>query len=147
MYFYFGEYSMTTPSTPMQILSVQTTSSTLQNGTTFAPIAGLQLTLPEGETSQHALMILNVPNPWALGDDYPGGQFGIVVDGVQQKPYATFTYEGQAPQPPGCPRVPTTLVVTVPLKQQAQVVKAYWAAIRNGTVNLDTPATLSAIII
>lgn len=57
---------------------------------------------------------------------------------------AAFTYNEQKPQSTG--RVPTTLAVGVPLTARPQAVQALWAAVRGGTVIIDLPATLSALI-
>ena len=38
-------------------------------------MTGLTLTIPEGVGIQ-AIVILNVPNPYATGNNYPGGNLG-----------------------------------------------------------------------
>ena len=43
-------------------------------------------------------------------------------------------------------RVPTTLVVGVPLAIQPQTIQAVWSGVRGSTVIIDTPATLTAIM-
>jgi hypothetical protein len=43
-------------------------------------------------------------------------------------------------------RIPTTLVVAVPLTMKPQTVLAMWQNVRGSTVNIDSPATLSAIL-
>jgi hypothetical protein len=82
-----------------------------------------------------------VPYPYATGNNYPGGIFAIAVDGTQQAPVAGFSYSVQQ----GNNRVPTTLVIGVPLKMTKQVVTAMWQNVRGSTVMIDTPVTLSAI--
>ena len=57
---------------------------------------------------------------------------------------AGFTYNEQQPATAG--RIPTTLVVGVPLVNAAQTVPAVWAGVRGGDVIIDTPATLGAIL-
>ena len=42
-------------------------------------------------------------------------------------------------------RIPTTLVVCVPLTMTKQTVQAMWHNVRGSTVILDSPSTLSAI--
>jgi mannose-binding lectin len=57
---------------------------------------------------------------------------------------AGFTYSEPIPQVSG--RMPTTLVVNVPLGEKPQTVEGMWSGVRGSTVLIDTPATLSAII-
>jgi hypothetical protein len=90
------------------ILYVQTQGSHSTNSGNFTPIPGLSLTLPEG-VKDTALVVLNVPNPYATGNANPGGTFAISVGGVVQTPIASFTYNEVVP--PSSGRVPTTLVV------------------------------------
>ena len=62
-------------------LYAQTTGTQQTNSGTFVPIPGLTLTIPEG-VGTSALIILNVPMPYAQGNNYPGGTFGITVGGT-----------------------------------------------------------------
>jgi hypothetical protein len=120
------------------------TSGTLQtNASSPTPIAGLSLTLPEG-VGDSALVILNLPNPYAQGDNFPGGSFGLSVNGTVLPAVAVFTY-GE-PQPSSFNRMPTTLVVSVPLTLQPQTIQAVWNGIRGSTVIIDSPSSLSAIV-
>jgi hypothetical protein len=107
------------------------------------PIPGLSLTIPEG-VGVSALVILNLPMPYATGKDYPGANLGISVDGAVSSVVAGFTYSEPIPQVSG--RMPTTLVVSVPLAIKPQTIAAVWSAVRGSTVIIDTPATLSAIL-
>jgi len=60
-------------------------------------------------------------------------------------PIGCFTAESQHPQSWG--RKPVTLVVQVRLlNANTQVIKGVWQNVRNSTVIIDTPSTLSAII-
>jgi len=88
------------------ILYAQTTGTHTTNSASFAPMPSLSLTLPEG-VKETALIILNVPNPYATGNSNPGGTFAISVGGVVQTPVASFTYNETAPSSFG--RIPTTL--------------------------------------
>jgi hypothetical protein len=124
------------------ILYAQTQGSHSTNSGNFTPIAGLSLTLPEG-VKDTALIILNVPNPYATGNDYPGGNFAISVGGVVQAPFASFTYNEQVP--PATGRIPTTLVVGVALASKPQPVLALWQSVRGSNVMIDSPASLSII--
>lgn len=123
-------------------LYAQTSGTQQTNSGSFVPIPGLTLTIPEG-VGTSALIILNLPMPYSSGNNYPGGSFGI-TDGTASPVVAGFTYSEQQPSSPG--RVPTTLVVSVPLVNAAQTIAAVWAGVRGSTVIIDTPATLSAIL-
>jgi hypothetical protein len=105
-------------------------------------IPGLTLLLPEGVHS-FALVILNLSNPCATGNDFPGGTLGISVNGSVLPMIASFAYNEQVPQATG--RIPTTLVVAVPLTNKTQTVQAMWRGVRDSTVHIDSPSTLSAI--
>jgi mannose-binding lectin len=118
---------------------VQTSGNHQTNAPSYTPIPGLALTLPPGVQTE-AIVILNVPNPYANGNNYPGGNFGIAVDGKVLPMVAIFTYD--SPQPQSSGRRPTTLVVGVPLAQKAQKIEAMWSGIRGATVFIDTPASL-----
>lgn len=62
-----------------------------------------------------------------------------------QASFASFTYSEQNPPSPG--RVPTTLVVAVPLSQAGPLTAvAVWSAVRGATVYLDSPAMLTGVI-
>ena len=132
-------------------LYAQTTGNQQTNSGTFVPIPGLSITLPEGVGTM-AVVTLNVPNPYATGNNFPGGTFGISVDGKVSPVQATFTYNEQVPVSTG--RIPTTLVVGVELIANTtrkrgdpvgQTVQAVWFGVRGSTVHLDSPATLSAV--
>ena len=123
-------------------LYVQTSGRQSTNSGSFVPIPGLSLTLPEGVATM-ALVILNLPNPFAQGNDFPGGTLGISVDGTVSPVLATFTYNESTPQSTG--RIPTTLVVGVPLANKQQTVAAVWSGVRGSTVIIDSPASLSAL--
>lgn len=124
-------------------LYAQTTGTLTTNSASFTPIKGLSITLPEG-VGITAIIILNIPFPYAQGNDIPGGSFGITVNGVVSGVVAGFTYNEQVPQATG--RVPTTLVAGIPLGSAAQTIQAVWSGVRGSTVIIDTPATLTAIM-
>jgi mannose-binding lectin len=127
----------------MSVLNAQTSGKLSTNSGEFKPIPGLSLKLPEG-VNVLALVILNLPMPYAEGSDYPGATFGISINGTVSPVVAGFTYGIQAP--PSFNRMPTTLVVSVPLTQHAQVIEGLWSGVRGSTVIIDSPATLSVII-
>ena len=89
-----------------------------------------------------AIITLNVPNPYATGNDIPGGMFGVTVNGKVSPVVASFTYN-ETPSSFG--RIPTTLVVGIPLGNTAQTIQAVWAGVRGSTVIIDSPASRSAV--
>ncbi len=121
----------------------QTSGTQTTNATSPTPMPGLSIKIPAG-VQDNAIVTLNVPNPYAQGNDYPGGWFGISVNGNVLPAIAVFTYGIQ--NPPSTNRMPTTLVVAVPLANAPQNVQAVWQGIRGSTVVIDTPASLSAVI-
>ncbi len=123
-------------------LYAQTSGTLTTNSGSFVPIPGLTLTLPEGVNS-FGLVILNLPNPYASGNNNPGGTLGISVNGTVSPVIASFTYNEQVPSSFG--RIPTTLVVAVPLTNKPQTIQGMWSGVRGSTVHIDSPSTLSAI--
>ena len=126
----------------MQFYS-QTTGNLQTNSTSWTAIPGLTLTIPAG-VQIFASITLNVPCPYASGNDFPGGNFGIEVNGKVSPVVAGFTYNEAQPASTG--RIPTTLVVGIPLTSEPQTITAVWSGVRGSTVHLDTPATLTALI-
>ncbi|PDT75984.1 hypothetical protein [Bradyrhizobium sp. C9] len=122
-------------------LYAQTAGTLSNNSGTFTPMQGLSLTIPEG-VGTTAIITLNVPNPYATGNDIPGGMFGVTVNGKVSPVVASFTYNDT---PSSFGRVPTTLVVGIPLGNTAQTIQAVWAGVRGSTVIIDSPASLSAV--
>jgi hypothetical protein len=126
------------------IISAQTSGTQSTNSGSWTPMPGLTIQLPQG-VGENALVVLNVPMPWATGDNYPGGNFGLQVNGNVLAAYACFTYNEQVP--PSTGRIPTTLTGVVPLSQTGTVqVVAVWSGVRGATVHIDSPSTLSAVI-
>lgn len=123
-------------------LYAQSSGTHSTNSGSWTAIPGLTLTIPEG-VGTVAIIILNVPNPYAVGNNVPGGNFGITVNGTASPVFASFTYNEQVPQSTG--RVPTTLVVGVPLGNAPQTIVGVWSGVRGATVNIDSPATLTAL--
>jgi hypothetical protein len=123
-------------------LYAQTAGTHTTNSGSFVAIPGLTLTIPEG-AGTFALVILNLPSPYASGNNNPGATLGISVNGTVSPVIASFTYNEQVP--PSYGRIPTTLVVAVPLTNKAQTVQAMWSGVRGSTVHIDSPTTLSAI--
>lgn len=127
----------------MSVLYAQTSGTLQTNSATFTPIPGLALTLPEG-VNDEVLVILNLPNPYAQGNNYPGANLGIAVNGTTLPMIACFTYGVQVPASTN--RMPTTLVVGVPLTMKPQTVQGMWQGVRGSTVIIDSPSSLSVII-
>jgi hypothetical protein len=128
------------------ILYVQTSSSFSNLSTIWASVPNLTLTLPAGPGS--AIIILNVPNPYATGatgDVFPGAMFGLSIDGTVSPQFTSFTYSDKNPANPA--RVPATLVIVVPLNEGAtQLIRALWKSVGASYVHIDPPASLTAII-
>jgi hypothetical protein len=127
----------------MSNLYAQTSGTLTTKSDHFTPIPGLKLTLPKGVDIM-ALVTLNLPNPFAEGNDFPGAMLGISVNGTVSPVQASFTYG--VPQPQSANRMPTTLIVGVPLTLNPQEVVALWYGVRGSTVIIDSPATLSVVI-
>jgi mannose-binding lectin len=125
------------------IVNAQTSATmTIKNAVDWVELPGLTVQVPEG-VGEQALLILNVPNPYATGNANPGGNFGLKVNGEVQSAFASFTYCEVNPSSSG--RVPTTLVITVPLSESGGLtVTAVCSSVRGSTVVIDSPATLTA---
>jgi mannose-binding lectin len=124
--------------TPMY---AQSSGTHQTNSGAFEAIPGLSITLPEGVATM-GLVFLNVPLPYATGTNNPGGTFGLSINGAMSPVVAGFTYNETAPTSFG--RIPTTLIVGVPLINAPQTIVAMWQNVRGSTVIIDSPATLSA---
>ena len=74
----------------------QTAGSHQTTSPVFAGFAGLSITIPEGVGTM-AIVTLNVPFPFATGNDNPGGTFGISINGVTSTVIAGFTYNEKDP--------------------------------------------------
>ena len=97
------------------------------------------MTLPEG-SGDSAVVTLNVPAPYSLGSYGEGGKFQISVDGTVLPAFAEYDYViGMGSR--GTVRVPTTLVVAVPLMLKKQTV----VALAQNCI-IDSTASLSAIV-
>ena len=127
----------------MSILSAVTRGTQSSTSNSFEPVPGLTLTLPEG-VGISTLVILNLPMPYAQGNNTPGGTLGISVNGTVSPIQASFTYNET--NPPSTGRIPTTLVVPVPLVTGKLTVQGTWYGVRGSKVIIDSPSTLTAII-
>jgi hypothetical protein len=127
----------------MPVLYAQTSGTLSTTSGQFTPIPGLAIKLPEGVDTA-ALVTANLPNPYAEGSNFPGATIGVSVNGKVSPVVASFTYGEQ--KPASFNRMPTTLVVSVPLTLSAQTVEAVWYGVRGSKVIIDSPASLSAVI-
>jgi hypothetical protein len=127
----------------IMIISAQSSGAHTTNSGAWTAMPSLSIKIPGG-VSETILLILNVPNPYASGNNFPGGNFGIQVNGTLQPATATFTYSESQPTSPG--RIPTTLCVPYVVNStQPLTVTAVWSNVRGSTVHIDSPATLSAV--
>jgi hypothetical protein len=125
------------------IISAQSSGAHSTNSSAWTAMPSLSIKIPGG-VGETVLLILNVPNPYASGNNFPGGNFGIEVAGTLQPATATFSYSDSQPTSPG--RIPTTLCVPFLVNSQNPlVVTAVWSNVRGSTVHIDSPATLSAV--
>ncbi|HEX7679939.1 MAG TPA: hypothetical protein VF713_17555 [Thermoanaerobaculia bacterium] len=127
-----------------QILFAQIGSAPPMNSNQFVDIPGLSFLLPAASAGHtQALIILDIPQPYATGNNFPGAKFGINVGGTVVAD-GGFTYSMQVPASSG--RMPTTVVVRVPLANTPRLVRAQWISYRNSTGRIDSFASLSAIL-
>ena len=87
-------------------------------------IPNLSLMIPEGENTI-ALVILNVPAPYSVIANFTngrGGKFNIAVDGTILPEYAEYDYLNAIGSQNMPVRMPTTLVVAVPMLLKPQKV-------------------------
>ncbi len=127
-----------------QILSSQISGAPVVTSSQYVDIPGLFLTLPpKSPAMTYALLMLDVPQPYATGINFPGLIFSINVMGTLVAD-GGFTYSQQVPQSFG--RMPTTVVVRVPLTTAYQTVWGRWRSVRNSVGHIDSFASLSAVL-
>jgi mannose-binding lectin len=124
-------------------LYAQTSGRHSTTSDSYVPIPGLTITIPQG-VGTSALIILNLPYAYAEGPDFPGGIFGIAINGAVSTVVGGFTTSTQTV--PNTGRVPTTLVLNVPLAGAVQTITALWRGVRGSEVIIDSPATLTGIL-
>jgi hypothetical protein len=130
--------------TAQQILFTKITSAPTTTSSLFVDIPGLFLHIPAASSTRtKALIILDVPQPFATGKDTPGTTFGIRV-GTARVAEGGFSYSAKVPESTG--RMPTTIVVAVPLTNQPQIVQAQWVSVRGSKNHIDSFASISAVI-
>jgi hypothetical protein len=130
--------------TAQQILFAKITTAPPTTSNQFVDIPGLGFQIPAmSSTRTKALVILDVPEPFATGSDFPGTIFAVRVNATRVAE-GGFTYSSKNPESTG--RMPTTLVAVVPLTTQPQFVQAQWISVRGSTNRIDSFASLSAVI-
>ncbi|VBB15605.1 fucose-binding lectin II [Burkholderia stabilis] len=127
----------------MPILSASITSAPVIKSETYVDIPGLHLDIAKENIRDGKLLVtLNVPTPYATGDNYPGIYFAIVTDkGLVAD--GCFTHSTKAPETSG--RVPFTLVAAIDVDSSVTFVKGQWKSVRSSTMHIDSFASLSAI--
>ncbi|CDL79880.1 hypothetical protein [Xenorhabdus cabanillasii] len=119
---------------------IQTSSSN------YVDIPGLEINVSRYSDSPGltALITLNVPTPYASGNNFPGGNFIIITDQGEQLASGGFTYSNKSPESYG--RMPFTLVTSCSLASNISIIKAQWSNVRGSTVHIDSYASISAVI-
>jgi hypothetical protein len=63
------------------ILYAQSSGTQQTQSGAWTPIPGLKLTLPDNSSGRNTAMVtLNVPNPYASGNNFPGGNSNVIID-------------------------------------------------------------------
>ncbi|RQT80847.1 fucose-binding lectin II [Burkholderia cepacia] len=127
----------------MPLLSASIVSAPVATSVTYVDIPGLYIDIAKAEIRNGKLqVILNVPTPYATGNNFPGIYFaiatnkGVVADGC-------FTYSSKVPESTG--RMPFTLVATIDVGTGVTFVKGQWKSVRGSAMHIDSYASLSAI--
>ncbi|MCA8275560.1 fucose-binding lectin II [Burkholderia sp. AU30280] len=127
----------------MPLLSASIISAPVATSETYVDIPGLYIDIAKAEIRNGKLqVILNVPTPYATGNNFPGIYFaiatnkGVVADGC-------FTYSSKVPESTG--RMPFTLVATIDVGAGVTFVKGQWKSVRGSAMHIDSYASLSAI--
>lgn len=132
------------------ILYAESSGTQFTDSSEWANISALEFILPPLDKRRGltvALITVNLPNPYAAGNDNPGGYVGVSVNGNQPLvSVGCFTTETVSPPLGTTGRIPTTLVVRIDLQDKKQHVAAMWKNIRGSRVVIDTPASMSAVI-
>uniref|UniRef100_UPI0036D962F0 hypothetical protein n=1 Tax=Photorhabdus sp. RM322S TaxID=3342825 RepID=UPI0036D962F0 len=108
-------------------------------------IEGLSLDLTQYSLrkSGRALIILNVPSPYATGNNYPNVSFAITMNSeVLAK--GSISYSLKKPDSSG--RIPITLQTDLDLTKVLGTVQARWSTDRGSTGHIDSYCSISAII-
>lgn len=127
----------------MPLLSASIVSAPVATSETYVDIPGLYIDIAKAEIRDGKLqVILNVPTPYATGNNFPGIYFAIATDkGVVAD--GCFTYSSKVPEATG--RMPFTLVATIDVGTGVTFVKGQWKSVRGSAMHIDSYASLSAI--
>ncbi|MCA8300743.1 fucose-binding lectin II [Burkholderia seminalis] len=127
----------------MPLLSASIVSAPVVTSETYVDIPGLYIDIAKAEIRDGKLqVILNVPTPYATGNNFPGIYFAIATDrGVVAD--GCFTYSSKVPESTG--RMPFTLVATIDAGSGVTFVKGQWKSVRGSGMHIDSYASLSAI--
>ncbi|WP_069705902.1 fucose-binding lectin II [Burkholderia seminalis] len=127
----------------MPLLSASIVSAPVVTSETYVDIPGLYIDIAKAEIRDGKLqVILNVPTPYATGNNFPGIYFAIATDrGVVAD--GCFTYSSKVPESTG--RMPFTLVATIDAGSGITFVKGQWKSVRGSAMHIDSYASLSAI--
>ncbi|MCA7949461.1 fucose-binding lectin II [Burkholderia seminalis] len=127
----------------MPLLSASIVSAPVVTSETYVDIPGLYIDIAKAEIRDGKLqVILNVPTPYATGNNFPGIYFAIATDrGVVAD--GCFTYSSKVPESTG--RMPFTLVATIDAGSGVTFVKGQWKSVRGSAMHIDSYASLSAI--
>ncbi|WP_434526414.1 hypothetical protein [Photorhabdus asymbiotica] len=130
---------------PIVFKSISSTLST--SSSSWVNISGLSISVNEQalQGSSKALVILNIPTPYATGSDYPGIEFAITMNSTVLASGA-MTYSDKSPSNPG--RTPFTLQTCIDLTniENLGAIQAQWKSIRGSTAHIDSYCSISAII-
>ncbi|MCL6350604.1 hypothetical protein [Pectobacterium polaris] len=95
--------------------------------------------------SKEALVTLTIPSPYAAGNNYPGINFAITMNGeVLSSGSVTSSIE----KPTSFGRTPFSLQVLVDLSNHSRLglIQAQWCGIRGSEANIDSPCSISAVV-
>ena len=110
----------------------------------YGDIPGMKLEIPSGAAASRAAVIFNLPQPYAEGNDFPGGNFRIMFNDAQVVE-GCFTYSEKQPASTG--RMPLALTTSINLVPgRLNQIEVEWAGIRGSRVHLGGSASLIAIV-
>ncbi|OXI31248.1 fucose-binding lectin II [Burkholderia sp. AU16741] len=127
----------------MPLLSASIVSAPVATSERYVDIPGLYIDIAKAGIRDGKLQVtLNVPTPYATGNNFPGIYFAIATDkGVVAD--GCFTYSSKVPESTG--RMPFTLVATIDVGSGVTFVKGQWKSVRGSAMHIDSYASLSAI--
>ena len=127
----------------MPLLSASIVSAPVATSETYVDIPGLYIDIAKAGIRDGKLQVtLNVPTPYATGNNFPGIYFAIATD-KSLVADGCFTYSSKVPESTG--RMPFTLVATIDVGSGVTFVKGQWKSVRGSAMHIDSYASLSAI--